>query len=56
MNEFIKYLGVILMLVGVVIFIVYSQTTGAGNGYLWAGLACVIVGFFAHIYLNKYVK
>lgn len=56
MNDLLKYLGVVIILIGVVIFIVYSQTTGAGNGYLWAGLACVVVGLIAHIYLNKYIK
>lgn len=56
MNELLKYLGVIIILIGIVIFIIYSQTTGGGNGYLWGGLLCVLVGFFAHIYLNKYIK
>ena len=56
MKELLKYLGIVLILIGVVIFIIYSQTTGAGNGYLWTGLGCVVVGFIAHIYLNKYVK
>lgn len=56
MNNLVKYLGIVLILIGVIIFIVYSQTTGAGNGYLWSGLACVIAGFIAHIFLNKYIK
>lgn len=56
MNNFLKYLGVILILIGVAIFVIYSHTQGAGNGYLWSGLACVIIGFIAHIYLNKYIK
>lgn len=56
MKELVKYLGVVLILIGVVIFIIYSQTVGGGNGYLWGGLTCVILGFIAHIYLNKYIK
>ncbi len=56
MNELIKFLGVVLILIGVVIFVVYSQTMGAGNGYLVAGSVFVLVGLIAHILINKYLK
>lgn len=56
MNELVKFLGVILILIGVIIFVVYSQTMGAGNMYLVAGTTLVLVGLIAHILLNKYVK
>lgn len=56
MKDLVKYLGVVLALIGVVIFVVYSQIPGGGNGYLVAGLACVIAGIIAHVYLNKYIK
>lgn len=56
MKELVKYLGVILALVGVVFFIVYSQTMGAGNGLLITGMAFVVVGIIAHILLNKFIQ
>lgn len=56
MNEIIKYAGVILILIGVVIFVAYSVTHGAGNGYLLSGGCCVLAGLIAHILLNKYMK
>lgn len=56
MNSFLKYAGVIIILIGVAIFVVYANTEGGGNGYLWSGLACVIAGLIAHIFLNKYIK
>ncbi len=56
MKDLIKNLGIVLVLLGVVVFVIYSQSIGANNGLLIAGLSLEIVGFFAHILLNKYVK
>ena len=55
MKEFVKYLGVVLVLAGVVILIVHSQTLGASNSYLVAGMCCVTIGTVAHIIINKFV-
>ena len=55
MKEFVKYLGVVLALIGVVIFIAYSQMIGGSNSYLVAGMACVTLGVVAHILINKFV-
>ena len=57
MKELINYLGVVLMLIGVAIFVYYHFCViGGGNGFLYAGLGCVLAGLFAHITLNKRIR
>lgn len=57
MKELINYLGVILMLIGVAIFVYYHfAVIGGGNGYLYVGLGCVLAGLFAHIIVNKRIR
>ncbi|MBO7165652.1 MAG: hypothetical protein J6V60_06180 [Muribaculaceae bacterium] len=57
MKELINYLGVVLMLIGVAIFVYYHFCViGGGNGFLYAGLGCVLAGLFAHIILNKRIR
>ena len=57
MKELINYLGVILMLIGVAIFVYYHfMVIGGGNGYLYAGIICVLGGLIAHILLNKRIR
>ena len=57
MKELINYLGIILMLVGVAIFVYYHfMVIGGGNGFLYAGLICVLGGLIAHILLNQRIR
>lgn len=57
MKEFINYIGVLLMLIGVGIFVYYHfAVTGEGNIYLYAGMGCVLVGLVSHIFLNKRIR
>ena len=53
MNELIKNLGVIVLLIGVVILVVPFFTGGMTNSILLTGLALIIVGYLGHIALNK---
>ncbi len=53
MNNLLKYLGVIVLLIGVAVLAVPAITGGMSNTILIAGLALVIIGYFAHIILNK---
>lgn len=52
MNTVLKYLGVILVLVGVVCLVVYKFATPL-NGLLVAALALMVLGMVAHVFLNK---
>ena len=56
MNNLVKYLGVIILLVGVAILAVPSFMGTSSNGVLVAGLACVIAGFIGHIFINNRVQ
>ena len=57
MKELVNYLGVILMLICVAVFVYYHfAVIGGGNGYLYVGLGCVIAGLFAHIIVNKRIR
>ena len=52
MNTFLKSLGAILVLLGVVCLAVYFFGVQV-NGLLAAGLVLEIGGLFAHIFINK---
>ena len=53
MNTLMKSLGVILLLIGVGILAVPAFTDMRSNTVLVIGLLTIIVGFVAHIFLNK---
>ena len=52
MKSFLKYLGVILLLLGVVCLIVYKYAF-PHNGLLIAGIALEVLGILAYIFINK---
>ncbi|WP_187117326.1 hypothetical protein [Parabacteroides bouchesdurhonensis] len=56
MNEFIKNLGVIVLLIGVIILAVPALTGGMNNGILLAGLGVILLGYIGHIVINKKVE
>ena len=49
----LKYLGVLILLIGVAILIVPTLIGIPSNTYLLIGMAIVIIGFLGHIILNK---
>ena len=56
MNELIKNLGVIVLLIGVIILAVPALTGGISNSILLTGLGLVLLGYFGHIVINKRVE
>lgn len=56
MKEILKYLGVLVMLIGVVVLALYHFGDYPGNGLLITAGVLVVVGAAGHILLNKYVK
>jgi len=56
MNNLLKNLGPILILIGVIILAYYFFTESNSNTYLGVAGVIMIVGFLAHILLNKKIK
>lgn len=53
MKQLLKYLGVIVLLIGVAILAVYSAQGLKNNTILVVGLATIIIGYLGHIVINK---
>ncbi|MDR1403925.1 MAG: hypothetical protein LBJ60_09565 [Tannerellaceae bacterium] len=53
MNTLLKYLGVIVLLIGVAILAIPTVTGNLNNATLLVGLAVIIAGYLGHIFLNK---
>ncbi|SUB88030.1 Uncharacterised protein [Porphyromonas macacae] len=53
MNNFMKALGIIILVIGVLILAIPHLTNTATNATLWTGLILILGGFAAHIILNK---
>ncbi len=56
MNELLKNLGVIVLLIGVVILAVPALTGGMTNAILLTGLVVIVIGYLSHIVINKRVE
>ncbi len=56
MNQFLKYLGVIILLIGVIILAIPALTTGTSNALLGTGLGVILLGYIAHIVINKRIE
>ena len=52
MNELLKNLGVIVLLIGVIILAVPAINGGLSN-ILLTGLGVIILGYIGHIVINK---
>jgi len=52
----LKYLGVLVLLIGVAVLIVPTMIGKPSNTYLLAGMAIILVGFLGHIILNKKIE
>ena len=53
MNELLKNLGVIVLLIGVIILAVPAINGGLSNTFLLTGLGVIFLGFIGHIVINK---
>ena len=53
MNTLMKSIGVIILLIGVVLLAIPAFSDIRNNTILAIGLLLVILGFVAHIFLNK---
>ena len=57
MKTLLKNLGIIIMLIGVCVFVVYHfALTGEHNILLYTELGLVILGCIAQIILNKFIE
>lgn len=51
-----KYLGAIILLIGVLVLAIPAFTDKITNNSLLIGLLLVIIGFFAHIVIGRKAK
>ena len=56
MKQLIKYLGVIVLLVGVAILAIPTAQGSLNNGILTAGLVTIVIGYLGHIFINKRIE
>ncbi|MDR0370375.1 MAG: hypothetical protein LBH80_00750 [Prevotellaceae bacterium] len=56
MENLLKYLGAIIILIGVVILAIYALGSNPTNGKLIAAIITMLVGFAAFIVANKVLK
>ncbi len=56
MKDFARYIGVIVMLIGVVILVVPFLLGSTGNTSLILGMALVVNGLLGYIYVNNMKK
>jgi len=52
----LKYLGVLIILIGVAVLIVPTMIGNPSNTFLMVGLLLIIGGYFSHIVLNKKIE
>lgn len=52
----LKYLGILILLVGVVILTVPTLVGKPSNTFLLVGILTIVAGFFGHIVLNRKVE
>jgi len=52
----LKYLGVLIMLIGVAVLVVPTLMGNPSNTFLMVGLLVIIGGYFSHIVLNKKIE
>jgi hypothetical protein len=53
MNNLFKYLGVVILLIGVAILAVFYFLHTVTNTVLLSGMGIIILGYLAHIVLNR---
>ncbi|MCQ2219302.1 MAG: hypothetical protein MJZ33_12625 [Paludibacteraceae bacterium] len=53
MNQIMRYVGIILVLLGVLVLALYYFNALSGNGALGTAAVLMVVGMLSHIILNK---
>jgi membrane protein YdbS with pleckstrin-like domain len=53
MEQLKSYLGVILLLLGVVMLVVYKYMGTSSNFLLWGSLAVMVAGLITYILINR---
>jgi hypothetical protein len=53
MNKFLKYIGVVVLLIGVTILAIPALMGSMTNAILMTGLVVMLIGYFGHIIINK---
>ncbi|MDR2811339.1 MAG: hypothetical protein LBB84_12450 [Tannerellaceae bacterium] len=53
MSNLFKYLGVIILLIGVAILAIPALSNGVNNTILLSGSGVIILGYLVHIILNR---
>lgn len=56
MKEFLKYLGVFILLIGVLILAIPALQGTVNNTLLLTGLIVMILGYASYIFINKRVE
>ncbi len=56
MKEFLKYLGALLVFIGVVPLFIYHFGETQSNSYLILSGVIILIGAVSHVLLNKKVK
>ena len=52
----LKYLGIIIILIGVAVLVLPTFLGNPSNTFLLVGLVVILGGFFSHIVLNKKIE
>ncbi len=55
-KDLIKYLGVLSVVVGVIILSIVVFRETQTNTKLLISLILIVIGFFGHIFINKYIN
>lgn len=53
MDELIRNLGVIILLLGVIILAIPTMAGAMSNAILLTGLGVIVIGYISHIVINK---
>ncbi|MDR1939150.1 MAG: hypothetical protein LBQ73_11735 [Tannerellaceae bacterium] len=53
MNNLLKYLGVIILLIGVAVLAIPAFLSGVNNTILLSGSGIIVLGYLTHIFLNR---
>ena len=56
MNKIMRYVGITLVLLGVLVLALYYFNVLGGNGALGTAAVLMVIGFLSHIILNKFFQ
>ncbi|MBO4806417.1 MAG: hypothetical protein IK005_06270 [Paludibacteraceae bacterium] len=56
MNKMMRYVGITLVLLGVILLALYFFNALSGNGTLGTAAVFLVIGLLSHIILNKFFQ